>query len=86
MDNWTCYIIRCSDGSLYTGVTNDLGMRIKAHNAGVASKYTRGRGPVTLVANSRPLDRSSAQNLEYEVKKLPADEKVSGLFRIQKKY
>ncbi len=48
MSNWSVYLLRCADGSYYTGVTNDLTRRLDAHRAGTASKYTRGRRPVRL--------------------------------------
>ena len=47
--NWLCYILRCTDDTLYCGITNDLDKRLAAHNAGTASKYTRVRVPVELV-------------------------------------
>ena len=49
MTNWSVYVLRCADGSLYTGITNDLTRRLKAHRAGTASKYTRSRRPVRLM-------------------------------------
>lgn len=79
--NWVCYIVYCSDASLYTGITNDLKARIKAHNEGRGSKYTRSRLPVRLVANSCGLTRSQAQKLEAFIKTLPSLLKMAALQR-----
>lgn len=49
MTPWVVYIVRCRDGTLYTGITNDLERRLAAHDAGRGARYTRGRGPVTLI-------------------------------------
>jgi len=69
------YILRCSDGSYYTGITTDLEKRIESHNNGVASKYTSPRRPVELVFHERCNDKSSATKREIEIKKLPRTEK-----------
>lgn len=71
-DNWTVYIVRCSDNSLYTGITTDLAKRMKEHNSGNKSgaKYTRARTPVTLVYSEEAEDRSQAARREYEIKKM----------------
>ena len=63
------YIIECKDGTLYSGITNNLELRIKCHNAGKASKYTRGRYPVKLVYHEPGHNLSSARRRECEVKK-----------------
>ena len=47
--DWTVYILRCADGTLYTGITNDLSRRIAEHESGQGAKYTKGRGPFQLV-------------------------------------
>ena len=67
--NYT-YIIKCADSTLYTGWTNDLDKRIKAHNSGKGAKYTRGRGPLTLVHLEIFNDRTEAQRREVSIKKL----------------
>ena len=54
--SWVVYMVRCSDGTLYTGVTNDLERRMSAHQAGTASKYTRARLPVELVFHEETAD------------------------------
>jgi putative endonuclease len=64
------YCLRCSDGSLYTGITNDLPKRLKAHAAGRASKYTRSRLPVRLAYNERQKSKSAALKREAAIKRL----------------
>ena len=63
-------MVRCSDGSLYTGITNDLDRRLAMHDAGKGARYTRGRGPVTLVYREACADRSAASKREWAVKRL----------------
>ncbi len=77
MDNlWNLYILRCCDGSLYTGITIDLKKRIAAHNSGKGAKYTRSRKPVELVYWEACADHSAALKREIEVKALSRDEKL----------
>ncbi|WP_405379669.1 GIY-YIG nuclease family protein [Phascolarctobacterium sp.] len=71
------YMLRCKDGSLYTGWTNDLQHRLAAHNAGKGAKYTRGRGPVTMVYAEALPDKESALKRECAVKKLTRREKLA---------
>jgi putative endonuclease len=61
---WYLYVLRCSDGTLYTGVTTDLVRRAAEHNAGRGSRYTAGRRPVELIASWPFTDRSAAQGAE----------------------
>jgi len=75
MSNWTLYILKCADDTLYTGITNDLDKRIKDHESGNGAKYTRGRSPLTLVYKEPHKNRSEASKREYEVKKLNRPEK-----------
>lgn len=70
------YILRCADGSLYTGWTTDLGRRLAAHNAGRGAKYTRSRRPVELVYREEFSDKSAALKRECAVKKLSREEKL----------
>ncbi len=77
--NWKVYLLRCSDNSLYCGVTNSLENRLKKHNEGSASKYTRGRLPVEMVAVKRNLTKIEAFKLEYRLKRIPAKKKISFL-------
>jgi len=68
---WHVYMVCCSDGTLYTGITNDLEKRIEAHNSGKAgARYTRSRRPVTLVYSEQAGSKSEAASLEYRIKKL----------------
>jgi len=67
---WLVYLLRCSDGSLYTGITNDLPKRLKAHATGKASRYTRSRLPVTLVCSEPQKSKSAALKREAAIKKL----------------
>lgn len=64
------YVLRCGDDSLYTGYTTDVERRVAEHRAGEGAKYTRGRGPLTLVHVERFAGRSAAQRREYELKQL----------------
>jgi predicted GIY-YIG superfamily endonuclease len=73
---WTVYILRCRDGSLYTGITNDLPKRLKAHAAGKASKYTRSRLPVRLAYQEAQRSKSRALKREAAIKRLPRRAKV----------
>jgi putative endonuclease len=72
--NYT-YMLECSDGSYYTGWTNDLEKRINMHNSGRGGKYTRSRNPVTLVYFEEFSTKEEAQIREYEIKKLTRKEK-----------
>ena len=74
---WTLYILRCADGTLYTGITDDLPRRLAAHNSGKGAKYTRGRAPVTPVYTENHPDRSAASRREAEVKKMTRQEKLA---------
>lgn len=74
---WIVYMLRCRDGSLYTGITNDLAKRLKVHAAGRASRYTRSRLPVAVVYQERQPTKSRALSREAAVKKLSKREKES---------
>lgn len=65
---WSVYIVRCRDGKLYTGITNNLDQRLKDHNRGKGCKYTAYRCPVMLVYSEPHPDRSSAQKREAQIK------------------
>lgn len=76
LKQWCVYIVRCNDGSLYTGMTNDIERRILEHNAlGGGAKYTRSRQPVELVYMEKVASRSVAAKREYLIKKMPLVEK-----------
>lgn len=69
------YILKCNDGSLYTGWTNDLERRVKAHNAGKGAKYTKSRRPVELVYFESFSTKQEAMRREWEIKQLSRVEK-----------
>ena len=77
MNNWTVYILQCSDSSLYTEITTDILKRLKAHTAGTASKYTRSRLPIELVWSELTDTESAAKKREAAIKKLSRKEKLS---------
>jgi putative endonuclease len=77
---WSVYLLRCVDGSLYCGITTDLERRLRQHNAGTASKYTRSRRPVKVRAGVGGYTKSDALRLERAVKKLPAAAKAGALY------
>ncbi|MGC8602916.1 MAG: GIY-YIG nuclease family protein [Desulfomonilaceae bacterium] len=70
MTPWQVYLLRCSDGSLYCGVTTDLDRRLREHNQGVGSRYARSRLPVHLVWSSGELRKSEAFREERRIKRL----------------
>ena len=72
---WYIYILRCGDGSLYTGITTDVEARLAQHRAGKGAKYTRGRGPLEVVYTEECGDHSAALKRELAVKALPREEK-----------
>ena len=74
--NWVVYLLRCSDNSLYCGISNDVTRRVATHNAGRGAKYTKSRRPVELVATSREMTKSDALKLEYGIRQLAADKKI----------
>ena len=74
--SWTCYLLRCTDDTLYCGITNDLDKRLLAHNAGEGAKYTRGRRPVCLLYAEPCSDKSTALKREMQIKKLPRIKKL----------
>ena len=71
------YILRCGDGTLYTGCTNDLPRRLQAHQSGRGAKYTRSRLPVELVYQEAVPDRSAALRREAAIKALTRGEKLA---------
>ena len=75
-NSWYVYIVRCSDGTLYTGITKDLKKRIGEHNSGKdGAKYTKSRRPVDLVYSEQVESRSAAAKLEYQFKRMPRAKK-----------
>jgi putative endonuclease len=75
--DWSVYVVRCADGTLYTGIARDVMRRIAEHNAGgrLAANYTRGRRPVTLVYREAAATRSAASRREYAIKQLDRQQK-----------
>ena len=74
---WTVYILRCADGSLYTGITTDAKRRLAAHNSGKGSKAVRARLPACLVYAEPHADRSAALRREAEIKGWPRSAKLA---------
>lgn len=70
------YMLRCADGSLYTGWTNDLERRVKNHNLGLGGKYTRSRRPVELVYFEPCETKEAAMSREWHIKRLKREEKL----------
>jgi predicted GIY-YIG superfamily endonuclease len=81
---WFAYMLRCADGSLYTGITKDVIRRCKQHNAGTASRYTRSRLPVKVVYQEPQPNWSSALRREFAIKALTRKEKLA-MIRMRKK-
>ena len=76
---WVVYMLRCADGTLYIGSTNNLKKRVKAHNAGKGAKYTRGRIPVEVVYTEVYQTQSLALHEEAELKKLTRKQKIAAI-------
>ena len=72
---WYLYILRCGDGTLYTGITTDVQRRLEAHRQGKGAKYTRGRTPLELVYREECGTHSEALKRELAVKRMPKAEK-----------
>ena len=83
-DPWFVYILRCADGSLYTGITKEVNRRCQQHNNGTASRYTRSRRPTKLVWQEAHPSRSSALKREAAIKAMTRREKMA-LIRLRKK-
>ncbi|MFH2060348.1 MAG: GIY-YIG nuclease family protein [Pseudomonadota bacterium] len=82
MKTWSVYLLKCCDNSLYCGVTTDIDNRLSKHAHGSASKYTRSRLPVQLMASRKDLSKQEAFKLEYQIKQLPAQKKITSLKNI----
>ena len=72
---WYLYILKCGDGTLYTGIATDVEKRLEMHRSGKGAKYTRGRGPLELVYSEECENHSQALKRECEVKKLTKERK-----------
>lgn len=75
-EKYYTYVLECADGSLYTGITNDIERRLKVHNSGKGAKYTRGRLPVKIVYKEEAASKGEALTRERQIKKLKRDEKI----------
>ena len=73
---WYVYILKCGDGTLYTGITDDVSARLQAHREGKGAKYTRGRGPLELVYQEEAGNHSAAAKREWQIKQLKKQEKL----------
>ena len=76
MSGWVLYLLRCGDGTLYTGVTNRLEARLDAHRKGKGARYTRGRGPLEVIHVEPCEGRGAALRREHAVKKLVRRDKL----------
>ncbi|PJB73424.1 MAG: endonuclease [Alphaproteobacteria bacterium CG_4_9_14_3_um_filter_47_13] len=76
MPEWIVYILECADGTLYTGITNNLQQRLEKHTTGTGAKYTRGRAPFRVIFTETHEGKSSALKREIEIKALGREEKL----------
>ncbi len=76
MSSWFVYILECNDGTLYTGMTNDLEGRLEKHMTGEGAKYTRSRGAKEIIYSEEFKTKSEALKREHEIKKLSRSEKL----------
>jgi putative endonuclease len=76
---WCVYLLRCADGTLYTGITNDLPRRLEAHRSGRGARYTRGRGPLALLHAEPATTRAAALRREHALKQLRRQKKLAFL-------
>jgi predicted GIY-YIG superfamily endonuclease len=74
---WWVYVLRCGDGTLYTGATTDVARRLAVHQAGRGARYTRGRGPLIVIAVRRCRDKEIALRIEHAVKRLSRADKLA---------
>ena len=74
--HWCIYILKCGDGTLYTGITDDIPARLQAHREGKGAKYTRGRGPLELVYQETADSHSAAAKREWQIKQLKKHGKI----------
>ncbi|HVY39379.1 MAG TPA: GIY-YIG nuclease family protein [Polyangia bacterium] len=75
--SWYVYLLRCADGTLYCGIARDVRARLAAHAAGSGARYTRGRGPLTLLASHRYRDQGTALRIEAAIKRLSREQKMA---------
>ncbi len=80
---WYLYILRCGDGTFYTGITTDVDKRLEAHRSGRGAKYTRGRAPLEVIYRECCGTHSDALKREMEVKRLSREEKQTLIFSVR---
>lgn len=80
---WYVYMLRCGDGSLYTGITDDVPRRLEVHRSGKGAKYTRGRGPLELVHQEKYETKSEALRREMQIKALPRSQKIKLIYQTE---
>lgn len=85
-DKWFVYLVRCRDGSLYTGIAKDVARRCEQHNAGTASRYTRSRRPVALVYQETRASQSLALKREAAIKAMSRLEKESLIRKVTRRH
>jgi len=80
-ESWITYLLLCADRKIYCGVTNNIEKKLAAHNRGIASRFTRARLPVTLLATGRAMGKAEAEafRLGYRIKRLPREKKLAVL-------
>jgi putative endonuclease len=76
LDLWFVYLLKCSDGTIYCGISNNVDKRIDTHNRGAGAKYTKTRRPVKLIKTFLCGSRSDAAKLEYKIKQMSRKEKL----------
>lgn len=74
---WCVYMLQCADGTLYTGITNDLEARLRSHAQGTGAKYTRGRGPFSVMHQECCASKSAALQREHQIKSLSRTKKLA---------
>lgn len=77
MPRWYMYILRCGDGTLYTGIATDVARRLREHQRGIGAKYTRGRGPIRLAFSEKHPDRSTASKRENQLHRWSRKQKMA---------
>ncbi|MFV0420890.1 GIY-YIG nuclease family protein [Oleidesulfovibrio sp.] len=84
--DWVVYLLACADGTQYCGVTTDMDRRLDEHNRGCGAKYTRARRPVSLIVSASFPDRSTAQRVEWKVKRQPSGKKRTYLLQMAEEF
>ncbi len=75
--SWYVYLLLCADGTLYCGIARDVQARLSAHQSGAGARYTRGRGPLAVLASHRYRDQGTALRIEAAIKRLPRAQKLA---------